>query len=107
MTTRDGLYDHCQHGAYADLCITCHPDQATSPAWCNLHSRFDCTLCDDCGHEGDAHTNAWDQQQVGAILAAEYIFAQATCWGENICATCRPDLAAQAGTLAALPLGAR
>lgn len=49
--------------------------------YCNLHHRHDCTLCDECGHDGGLHINAWADN-----LPA--IFGVATCWAENLCLAC-------------------
>ena len=56
--------------------------------YCSLHERQDCTLCDECNHDTKAHLNGHDQDPA---LAA-YIFANATCWAENICLECNPTL---------------
>jgi hypothetical protein len=55
---------------------------------CNLHNRTDCTLCDECDHEANAHVNAHDQ----AAPLSDFIFANATCWAENICLACNPTM---------------
>lgn len=55
---------------------------------CDLHDRDNCTLCDECSHEGAAHVNGHDQ----APPLSAFIFANATCWAENICLTCNPTL---------------
>lgn len=58
------------------------------PAWCGLHEQADCTLCDECGHELHAWAPAFEA--TGNAVAAAYVYAHATCWAENICATCNP-----------------
>lgn len=74
-------------------------------AYCNLHRRLDCTLCDECGHESDLHDNAWSHPE--GSIERERIFDQATCWAENICsacaAICRIDF--MAGAICVLPIG--
>lgn len=56
--------------------------------FCNLHQRIACTLCDECGHEQAEHLNGHAEQPA----VAEFIFANATCWAENICKACDPEL---------------
>lgn len=66
------------------------PDE---PVWCDLHQRADCTLCDECGH--DEHLWAPALEALGYQHAAQLVYAEATCWAENICATCAPELYAR------------
>jgi hypothetical protein len=68
------------------------------PVWCDLHQRRDCTLCDECGHE--LHAWAPALEAAGHAKAAAYVYHEATCWAENICATCDPQAYAIALQLA-------
>lgn len=67
--------------------------------FCDLHQRADCRLCDECGHE--AHLWAPAYEVAGQPAVAEFIYANATCWAENICGECDPELHAQALALVA------
>ena len=58
--------------------------------FCNLHGRDDCTLCDECGHED--HLWAPGYEAAGDKATADFIYANATCWAENICRECAPEL---------------
>lgn len=49
--------------------------------------------CDECGHT-DRHLNGHDDTLDADQRAM--VFGQATCWAENICAGCDPDLYRQA-----------
>jgi hypothetical protein len=58
--------------------------------------------CDECGHGlGSTDTHLWAPGfEESNPAAAEYIYAQATCWAEHICRECSPSLYAQALTVA-------
>lgn len=60
------------------------PPMPEPPVYCNLHARYDCDLCDECGHDGRDHVNAWAVDEV----MRPAIFANATCWAENVCFVC-------------------
>ncbi len=60
--------------------------------YCELHKRWDCTLCDECGHDSTVHINAWFYDEAERRV----IFDNATCWAENICLTCVRESAAAA-----------
>ena len=62
----------------------------TAPAYCNLHDRVDCSLCDECGHDVTSHIDAW------ASEASWFVYANATCWAESICRECDPTAFATA-----------
>lgn len=68
--------------------------------YCNLHSRDGCTLCDECDHESASHLHVDSTKDQRVI---DYIYANSTCWAENVCRECSPSRAAIADGLAALP----
>lgn len=49
---------------------------------------LDNQTCDECGHDAESHMNAHDQSP----LVAAVIFDIPTCWAENVCADCDPEL---------------
>lgn len=49
-------------------------------SYCSLHRRNDCTLCDECNHEDDKHTNLHDVENPD--------WSTATCWSESVCSDC-------------------
>jgi hypothetical protein len=59
-------------------------------------------LCDECSHTG--HDHLW-APAVGTVnpQAELFIYEHATCWAENICRLCSPELHAR--VLAMLPAG--
>jgi hypothetical protein len=66
------------------------PESPAAESYCSACQ--DLLPCDECHHKGTSHLNAWAEREAGREEAAEYIFAQATCWAENICQECQPAL---------------
>ena len=66
--------------------------------YCDLHQRENCTLCDECGHQD--HLWAPGYEAAGDKATADFIYEHATCWAENICRECAPELYAAVLALA-------
>lgn len=52
--------------------------------------------CDECGHTGPDHLWAPALEATGQAAASRYVYDHATCWAENICRGCNPELHAAA-----------
>jgi hypothetical protein len=73
------------------LCGLALAGTPSSPAWVAGQPCEACQAllpCDECQHPGTEHINAHAE----APEVAEFIFANATCWSENICKACNPAL---------------